>query len=492
MARVARAILAVLMLFGASVAGGSSSASAEYVAVERPLSQLIWARTADASSPPITAVAARPDGLLVVATSPDQRAGRGYEVAGGELHLVADPETVLGPSTRFGPTRFGFSRLVVRKGRLYGLSVTANDVDEIGQKARLIELDLGTGAVLRDLGTWWWPDLALDPSTGELVLYAFDCERRCTGDSEQPGRVTHPLVRFDPDSGRRRTVVADRHDLPSDGASRCGSADGQARCEDPFRVAVAPDGSSIVLASTRGTGDVVEVREPGGTLRRRLSIPRPADTIAVAPSSSCLGDMLVISSFDGSVAGVAGILASGTGVRAIATGAPAGSSAMTVTAGGELVITRRSEVGQLSCPTTPAASVDKAAVAPGPAPQGPVAGGPAPAAAGSGPAPAAPTGPAGGTGGSPPPPPATPSPGVPVAAGPPAHAVQAVTSPVGALADAPEEQPVYGLSASSLPLVSPWWATMAGLLVATGGTWVALGRSPSARSPQIARQDLRS
>lgn len=478
---VALVVAAVVTMAGAGPAAG------EYATVENRLRQSVWARVAGQSAPPVTAAVVRGDGRLIVASSPDQRAARGHRTAGGNLHLVDSESTVLDASNRFGPTTFGFARLAIRKGRLYGLSITATDVDEIGQKARLIELDLGTGAVLRDLGLWWWPELAVDPATQDLVLYAFDCSGRCRGDAEQAGSVTHPLVRFDPDSGRRTTIVPDRPTLESDAGSPCAQPDLR-RCEDPFRAAITADGSAVVLVSTRPTNNVAEVRSIDGRLVRRFAVPRPADSIALGTADSCLSGTLLLSIYDGSMLAVGGVLTGGSDARVVAAGAPSGSTAMTVAPDGSVVATRRSEVGRLACPDLaplPRAGRPDAAAAPGATPASPVSAASAPASGQSGAGGSA-TPPAAPTGG---PPPAPPAPPTPVAAGPPAHGVQAVTSPAGALADAPEEQPVFGLSASARAVPLPGRAALAATaLLLVAGAWFVIDL-PAVRRAAHIRQE---
>jgi hypothetical protein len=82
-------------------------------------------------------------------------------------------------------------------------------------------------------------------------------------------------------------------------------------------------------------------------------------------------------------------------------------------------------------------------------------------------------------------------PSVPAVAGPASHATQAVTSVNVGLADAQEEQPVYGLSASALPVTrhrttGGLGALGVGAIAVVGFAVVSFLVIPDARRPRVA------
>lgn len=450
-----RAALAAITGVLLSFALGVVPAVGEYRTVAGPLEQWVWLRTAV----PMTAAAVRDDGWLVVATG---RRFDGRNMVGGGLILVPPwgrSAIPFGDAPNLATKAYSYTSLVARGDRLFGLTSAPNQTGTVGQMAELVELDARSGKVVAFHGKWWHPDLAVDPQTGDLVLWTFSCTGECDprkidvddAPEEMAGVITHDLVRYDPDTKRRTAVLVPDpigHDVGGSGtcAPRRGSLH---RCEEVFRVTFSADGTALFLGSTRNGVNAIDVRGRDGRFRYAISSPRPIDALAFAPPPSCLAGSLVFTSFDGATWAIPGAMEAAAASRdavPLASGAPGGRSDAAVTPDGNVVTLRRSEALLLSCPASERPAVPAPPVPP-PAASAPPPDAAAAATTGAGsPQPSPPAGP-----GAPPantPPPVQP-PSTPAVAGPVSHAPQAVTSAQVGLVDAQEEQPVYGLSASS-------------------------------------------
>ena len=445
------AAVVILLLLGVAPAVG------EYRTVAGPLQQWVWLRSEGLA---LTATAVRDDGWMVVATG-RRLDSRSMTMIGGGLLLVppwGGTAIPFGDPPSLVTKHYGYTSLVARGDRLFGLTSVPDETGTVGQLSELVELDARSGKVVAEHGKWWFPDLVVDPRTNDLVLWTFTCTGECDpfavdvddAPEEMTGTVTHDLVRYDPDT-RKRTAVLVPDPMrggPSDGSGTCASRRTSLhRCEEVFRLAFSPDGSTLFLGTARVGSNAVDVRDRDGKLRSSFAVPRAVDAMGFLSPSSCLAGTLLLTSPDGTAWAVPSAAegAGAGGIAQVAAGAPAGRSDAAITPDGNVVTLRRSEAVLLSCPEAkrveapplpappaPAAPVDAAAAAP--------AGGPPP------PAPQAPS--------APPAPPANPPPPVqppsmPAVAGPASHATQAVTSAQVGLVDAHEEQPVYGLSASS-------------------------------------------
>lgn len=448
-------------------------AAGEYRTVAGPLQQWVWLRT---DAVPMTAAAVRDDGWLVVATG---RHFDGRNMVGGGLVLVppwGGTAIPFGDAPNLTTKAYRYTSLVARGDRLFGLTSAPDESGAVGQMAELVEFDAASGKVVAFHGKWWHADLTVDPQTGDLVLWTFSCTGECDprrldvddDPEEMTGVITHDLVRYDPET-RRRTAVLVPDPMRQDvgGSGTCaGRRDSLHRCEEVFRVAFSPDGSLLFLGSARAATNAIDVRDRDGRFRASIAAPRPIDALSVAPPASCLAGALVFTSFDGTTWAVPGAGtpagASGDAVQ-LAAGAPGGKSDAAITPDGDVVTLRRSEAVLLSCPAT-ARVAPPVAAPPAPPPATPAEAGAA-GSAGAPSQPAPPGGPAAPPSNVPPPvqPPATPA-----VAGPISHAPQAVTSAQVGLVDAHEEQPVYGLSASSR-LAGPGHLTRAVTAVGVAG-----------------------
>ncbi len=476
-------------------------AKADYQTVGDGLQQWLWTRAA--STVPMTAAAVRSDGWLVVA---DGERFEGDRFVGGELRIVPPWG---GAAVPFGrpPDRvartFGFTRLVARGDRLFGLTSLPDDRNRTGQRAELLELDARTGALVADHGSWWFPELAVDPKTNELVLWTFDCSGQCDVDSTAPPEPTvvrHQLVRYDPTTKRSTLLLPDALDADVGGSGTCASQRDQMHiCEEIFRVTFSPDGGTLFVGTARNGANAVDVRERNGALRFSFAVPRPIDDFRVGAPSTCFAGALVMTAYDGTtwvVPNAATPTGEASRAHVIAAGGPGGTSVAGVTADGQMLTLRRTEAVILACPGWLPPKQPVAAAPPVTAPGDPkveLASGPAgtSAAVPKPGAPSSPTPPAGNAG-----PPVQP-PAVPAVAGPAAHAPQAVTSVNVGLSDAEQEQPVYSLSASRRPPEQLAWASLGvGVAAAVGFAAVAMITIPDRRRqlqlrPASTRRDLR-
>jgi hypothetical protein len=481
--RRAGVVGAAIVAIVAAVTFAAPRAGAEYQTVVPGLQQWLWV-TAQPNIP-MTAAAVRPDGWLVVATG--QRFD-GESMVGGGLLLVppnggaavpfGDP-----PDPEFGT--HSFTSLVLRGDHLFGLTSIPDLHSGIGQRSRLVELDARTGKVLAIHGTWWFPDLAVDPRTNDLVLWNFRCTGECgprDNDEQAVGGVTHDLVRYDPES-RRTTAVLVPDPMVADvgGSSGCQPRRGELyHCEEVFRVAFSHDGNTLFLGTSRPGTNAVDVRDRNGAFRFSIPLSRAVDAMTFGAPSTCLADTLLLTSYDGTAWGIPNPTADSGGLtRAaqIAGGGPVGSSAAALTPAGDVLTLRRTEGVVLACPARIRPDLPPAPAPPRAASADPVKLAAAPA--GPNATPAAPTGPAAAPANTPPP---VQPPSLPAVAGPSTHATQAVTSVNIGLADAEEEQPMYSLLASRRPPVQPAWASLGvGTAAAVGFAAVAFVTIPMPR-----------
>ena len=485
------ALIAVLAL-AVVLTPAPPRAAADYQTVGGGLVQWPWVLAA--SPAPMTAAVVRPDGWLIVATSERFSVDR---MVGGGLLLVppwGGPAIPFGDPPSYETFNYGYTSLVLRGERLFGLTPVPEGRSRIGQKARLVELDARTGAIVATHGSWWFPELTTDPRTGDLVLWDFRCTGRCGADDvdgDELGIVTHRLVRYNPDTRRAAVLLPDPKSANIGGSGTCQERrDSWHACEEIFRVAFSADGGTLFLGTSRATGNVVDVRDRNGTFRYSIPVPRPVDALRVGAPDTCLAGGLVITSFDGT-AWIVLDAATDTGggasrARLMAGGGPIGASAAALTPEGDVLTLRRTEGVLLACPPW------SPPLPPGPpvvaaAPPAPAEVAPAPASAGtpppspSAPPSAAPPAPANVA------PPVQP-PGVPAVAGPAAHAPQAVTSLNVGLADAEQEQPVYSLSASRrTPDALAWGSLAVGTAAAVGFASVAFVTIPFRRREPLPR-----
>jgi hypothetical protein len=476
--------MSVTLLLSAAAPG-----AADYQSVAEGVTQWLWTQR-DAGAPPMTAATVRPDGWLVVATS-ERFASNGY--AGGELLIVppwGGPAAIFGdpPDKGRGATH-SYLHLVSRGDRLFGLTSMPDQYSDIGQKARLVEIDARTGHPVADHGAWWFPDLDVDPQTGDLVLWNFRCTGTCGpggGDDneETVGAVTHQLVWYDPDTrATTQVLLADPGEARIGGSGTCEARrDATFNCDDVFRVAFSNDGNTMFLGTARNGANAIDVRDRRGALRYTIAAPRAIDAMVYGRPGTCFADALLMSAADGS----AWVLRDATNPAAarsspalVAVGAPAGTSHAALTPSGEVVNLRRSEAVVLACPGFAPPAPPRPALAPAGAGGASVAGAAPPT-----PAPASPPAP---NIAQPPVPPQAPP--APPAAGPPAHAAQLVSSVSAGVADAPEEQPVYGLSAARRHAPPPAWARLGvGAGAVTGMAAVAFVLLPTHRRVALARR----
>ena len=433
----------------ALVASWGASARAEYVSTGDPLVSWDWARSASTATHQVTDVAVRPDGWLVVATA------TGWD---GHLHLVPPWGGTVDDTNRFGPTDLGFRQLEVSRGRLFGLRQENERTDiENHAPGELYELDLRTGDIRRELGTWWYMDLATDPVSGELVL-------QTSGDRVEPYR--HDLVRFDPDTGAQTLLRSDNE--PND---------------DPLELTYSADGQRLFVAHPM-TGTVDVLGRDGGLQFSFAS--GPVDTLVAGRPGTCHEGALLATRFDGTVLSVRPTGA-GSSLRPIATGGRAGViSYATLENGGHLVTARLGEVTVLGCPgfvpplpppapDVPAvretATAPVRAAAPTAPPPAPAAAN-APGAAAPAPAPAPPP---------PPPPAAPPAPPTPIAV-PSAlgSAMQAAAAPTVGIADVPDQEHITSLAASHR---EPTPVLLYGAAVALSLAAYAIARRPAGVAP---------
>ena len=404
--RLAGALVASLVLLVLAVGLGVSrppAARAGYGFLADGFAQWDWARATSADRHQVLDAVARPDGWLIVST------GDGYD---GWLHLVPPWGGLIDEHNRFGTEPLAFRQLELLDGRLYGLAHEGEP--ELRSAARLYELDPATGKVLRQLGLWWNQDLAVDPRNGELVLQTWQ-------DTEP---YPHHLVSFDPDTGVSTTLV---HDTDP-------------KSDDPLEVAYNPEGTLLMTGHPTGTD--LDIRRRDGTLVHRLTTGGPIDDLVHGSDGTCFQGFAIYTRVDGTVWGISPRESSRPFSLAGA-GKPAAVSFAALDHRGLVLVPRLTEVTLLACtgfrppeppsatpPTLPVETEVQLAAAARPA--GP---GARPVAAAGAPTPQPPQ-----------PPLAGPAP--PAAIGTQQALSQAI-APQAGLADARDEEPVLGLSASS-------------------------------------------
>ena len=414
LAKVAAASLASLVVVLVTAPG----VLAGYATVDRGAVQWEWTAVAQTGRLQVTDVAVRDDGWLIVATA---------TFADGHLHLVPPWGAPLDASTRLSSEAFGFRQVELRRGRLFGLrQEQQRRGDETHNPGELIEVDAKTGDVVRHHGSWWFQDLAVDPVTEDLVL-------QTSGQGRAP--YEHDLVRFNPDRGTQTVLVADE----------------DPRRDHAFEVAFSPEGDLLFTANVTGLPVTVDVRRRDGTRLHTLQSGQ-VDALVVGRPGTCFAGLLVLTRYDGSVVTLA--TSPGSAPLPIAAGGRTGVvSYAALDRDGHVATARYADVTLVACPgfvpprapvfaSAPIAGTDAGAPPPAspsasvPAPSGtppsPPAGAPVQAAAPAAPIPA----------------PATPA--VPVA--PPSAlggAAQAASAPSVGAADAPEEEHLTSVAAST-------------------------------------------
>lgn len=419
-------------------------AAASYRAVTGDYVQWEWATVDSGGTYRVTDLVVREDGWMIVATT---------AYGDGHLHLIPPWGGVLSEATRFGATQLGFRQLELRRGRLYGLRQATEREDEKHAQAELFEIDPATGAILRPLGRWWYQDLAVDPATDELLL-------QTSGDQREP--YAHDLVRFDPDRGTTKVVVADT----------------EPRSDRAMEVAVSPDGELLLTANVTDVPPTVDVRRRDGSVLRTLSSGQ-VDAMVMGRPGTCFEGMVLLSRFDGSIWGMG--TAPNSQPVPLATGGRAGVvSYVGLDRDGHVAAGRYDNVTLLACPgfAPPKAPVTPAPVAPAPivetaAPPTPAA--PAQVVEATAPVPTGASAPP-----APPPPPPSPPGAVPVAPpGAVGSAIQASGAPSAAAADAPDEEHITSVAAA----VSPTLVLLFGAVLAASMTAYAVSSAPPASPP---------
>ena len=353
--------------------------------------------------------------------------------------------------------------LAVRGGLVYGFG-PPRDPNEPDSGHQLRSFDPVTGELVREVVDWWHPNfqMGVDPVTGDLVLLD-ECE--CpNGDS-----LAGPIVRFNPETGARTVMVPD----------------------DPLETAFAirtvltftPDGSTLFAAGGLAGIDAYD-RE--GELLYNIPTPHVVHGMVYGKPGTCFEDTLFYlrddkslwavvkpsgSSFGAPVGGGA-ILNSSTGLTLDVEGRVLTVTSLdAVTAiGPDLSSPLRADCSVAPVPLEPAPPTDEPPTEqalPTPEP-------PAPPLASSGDGGGASAGLAAPLG-----PPAGVAPQTATATQPQASAAsqasqqaaqqagteaaaQASAAPNAvALADAPEDQPVMGFSASARAPGPPAWASLA-------------------------------
>lgn len=431
-------------------------AAASYRAVSGDLVQWEWATVHTAGKYRVTDLVVRDDGWMIVSTT---------AYGDGHLHLIPPWGGVLGEATRFGTTELGFRQLELRRGLLYGLHQATERDEEKHAQAELFELNAGTGEIVRRLGRWWYQDLAVDPATDELLL-------QTSGGGREP--YPHHLVRFDPDRGTTKVVVADN----------------EPRSDRAMEVAFSPDGELLFTANVTDVPPTVDVRRRDGSLLHTLQSGQVDDMVMGRPGT-CFEEMLLLSRFDGSIWGLR--TAPNSQPVPLATGGRTGVvSYVGLDRDGFVAAGRYDNVTLLACAgfIPPKAPTTPPAVPPPPSPATIEAGAPppprsAPEALEAG-APARPqTEPLAPTAAPPPPPP--PPGAVPVA--PPGAigaAIQASAAPSAAAADAPDEEHVTSVAAA----MSPTLVLLFGAVLAGSMTAYAISSAPPS-TPELRYQTSR-
>ena len=431
-----------------------------------------------------------PDGsILVVAmrpgsTDPNENVPR---------HFYALPPTggTLGDANRLPNEVDLESGLVVRHGLVYGFG-PPRDPNKPDSGHPLRAYDPATGAVVRDIVDWWFDhfQMGVDPVTGDLVLLD-ECE--CPSGDSLPGAI----VRFNPDTGARTVMVPD----------------------DPLETAFAirtvltftPDGSTLFAAGGLAGIDAYD-RE--GELLYNIPTPHVVHGMVYGKPGTCFEDTLFYlrddkslwavvkpsgSSFGAPVGGGA-ILNSSTGLTLDVEGRVLTVTSLdAVTAiGPDLSSPLRADCSVAPVPLEPAPPTDEPPTEQAlPTPEPP-------------PTPVASSGDGGGASAglaAPLGPPAGVAPQTATATQPQASAAsqasqqaaqqagteaaaQASAAPNAvALADAPEDQPVMGFSASARAPGPPAWAPLAlgAAAVAFMAATTAIVTDPRRVNPATAR-----
>ena len=365
------------------------------------------------------------------------------------------------------PNEVGVSSggLGVRGGLIYGIDGAPRDPNDTDPKYPLRAYDPETGAIVREVGDWWIPhfQMTVDPLTQDLVLLD-KCE--CLNDDSISGAI----VRFNPDTGVRTVLVPD--DPLETGLSHRNV------------LAFTPDGETLFAAGGLAGIDAYN-RE--GELLYNIAVPHVVHGMVYGKPGTCFEDVLFYLRDDQTLWAV--VDPSATAPTAPVGGGSGldGFTGLTLDAQGRvLTVTGLDAVTAIGPDLSSPLRAD--CPAPTPAAPGPPApsGEPAPEQALPAPEPPAPPLASSGDGGgasaglaAPLGPPAGVAPQTATATQPQASAAsqasqqaaqqagteaaaQASAAPNAvALADAPEDQPVMGFSASARAPGPPAWASLA-------------------------------
>ena len=471
-------LLPLLALCSATVAS-----RADWASVQRPFAQWRWA--SEPSGAGLTGVAVRDDGWLVVAEplKLSNNTGDGY------LHLLPPWQSRVSPGNRFGPQIDPY-RVVIRKGRLYVLGNTPLSYQ--GSDCPIYEVRADTGALLRRMPVpaFCGSDLAVSPLAPNAIYL-----ENATPPFGAPS--AQEIDALDPDSG---SVTPFIQPGPGGAPNFAYTALAFARGGFPFFV-FAPAPAQPVQPKTFG---VYAYDSSGRELYQILppnTSPFP-DQLGggIALTANCQGspELFYLSGAEpppavppaetdvyGVVNPSAISITSNQVARSPITNASPEDGAMTLDRSGRLVVAEASYIMLLTCPgfhePTPAPATQS------PLPSATALPPPTPTPAAT-PQPVIPTHadqpplgppPVLGSGGTPA------GPGLSTAAQPQSAAVP---NPA-ALADAPDQQPVMGLTATALEPALLLYAVAAGLGALT--TVICLQGGPSRRPRLAIRQGER-
>jgi hypothetical protein len=434
----------------AILALSAPAARADYNVMADGYAQWDWAYAQDANRIQLADAAVRPDGKLIVAT---------WATYDGFMHLLPRWRSEVGEWNRFGPASLPFRQLEIRQGKLYGLGHREEggrygEDEQHRSVATLIEMDLETGVVLRDLGEFWDQDLALDPQTGDLVLQ--------TVTSVDP--FAHELIRLNPDNGLRTTLL---HDTDTKG-------------DDPMELAFSPDGGRLFIAHL--VGSTIDAYDRAGRLLYTLQTGQPIDALVHGDQRTCYRDSLVFTRTDGTVWAVR-TTPNATATTVAAAGRAAATSYLTLDADGYPVVPRLVDVTLLACrgfvPPVRPADAEPAPASRALAPQAATqARAPVPPA-GRAPAISAPAQP-----------PQAPLAGPPSMAAGGGGAAQTSLGSQASMVDVREEQPILGLSASrrELPMSGAWGFGALAAIGLAAWAFTAIDRPDVRIAPTSARR----
>ena len=410
-------------------------------------------------------IVVRPDGSLLVTARRSETISVGGE-GPPPLHFYALPPSGgrLDDANRL-PNQVSLAGggLVARRGLVYGISGGPRVENDPASDYPLRAYDPTTGAMVREVVDWWIPhfQMTLDPVTADLVLLD-----RCAGCDQNPGSI----VRLDPDTGERTELIpVNEQDPPT-------------AIRDVL--AFTPDGSTLFVAG--GTAGI-DAFDRSGKLLYNIPTPHVLHGMVYGEANTCFEDTLFYLRDDQSLWAVVGPSATSVASPVAGAAPPNNHAGLTLDSQGRiLTVTGLDAVTAIGPDLSSPLRAD--CPAPTPAAPGPPApsGEPAPEQALPAPEPPAPPLASSGDGGgasaglaAPLGPPAGLAPQTATATQPQASAAsqasqqaaqqagteaaaQASAAPNAvALADAPEDQPVMGFSASARAPGPPAWASLA-------------------------------